>query len=454
MLCHDPNGSLLAVHSVVIDSNHRRKTYASQMMSDYIVAISREAQITNAAADTGCINKIILMAKSNLLGFYVQSGFCVTKTSDIVHGSELWYELELSLVPSLAAAPEDNNNNSNRNTLPKFWVVDSFAIDGKYGSGNPAAVVLLPNNFDTTTNTDPQKIEWMKIVACEFNLSETAFVWKNNDAAVGDSQKKNSYQIRYFSGTGIEVDLCGHATLAAAQVVFLQQGKMDKKFPSDDEITFATKFIELKAYRDNTRDGGSSNIIMDFPWREVDPIQEYSVEESIKEMLGESLNINEEEIILLGVGDNDAEDLFVHITPKAFRAMPTKKSDINFGRMMACPGYNRGIIICCQNDDATVKADFLSRFFGPKVGIDEDPVTGSAHCLLAPYFSRRVLMDKSTSTVRGMQASKRGGMLRCELLDECDKSNNAGNASASGDDRYVRIIGSALIASSGELHIQ
>ena len=109
MSCHDPDGSLLAIHSVVIDSNHRRKTYASQMMSDYIFAISREAQTTNATADTGCINKMILMAKSNLLGCYVQSGFCVTKTSDIVHGSELWYELELSLVPSLAAASEDNN---------------------------------------------------------------------------------------------------------------------------------------------------------------------------------------------------------------------------------------------------------------------------------------------------------------------------------------------------------
>lgn len=238
--------------------------------------------------------------------------------------------------------------------IPIFHV-DAFA-DSLF-TGNPAAVCPLR--------------EWLpdhllQAIAGENNLSETAFIVPAGDV----------YQIRWFSPT-VEVDLCGHATLAAAFVLFRQLGE------SRPEISLQSRKGALRVRRSNDL------ITLDFP---ALPIRPCVHEPRLPAILGKSPleTVASDDLLALFPSERD-----VHELSPDFRAM----GSLPF----------RGLIATAPAD--TPGVDFVSRFFAPACGIDEDPVTGSAHCELVPYWAER--LKKSEFTAR--QISKRGGTLLCRL---------------------------------------
>jgi predicted PhzF superfamily epimerase YddE/YHI9/predicted GNAT family acetyltransferase len=465
MATHDTSGPLLAIHSVVVSHKYRGHGIAMTMVKDYIAAIREMNNKKSAAAG---IDKLVLMAKSNLLGFYVQCGFIVQRVSDIVHGQDLWYHCELELKTEKQGYP--------------YWVVDSFAEQG--GNGNPAAVVLLPSDFDCEVQR-----EWMKIVANEFHLSETAFIWpsehavsveeeekdeKDKEASLGansDNEQENGGQqaggevvpfvIRYFTPNGTEVDLCGHATLASAAVLF-----QTRNMKNNATIMFTAKkdvlsvSLERKTcWRRPDADADTSTtpikLKMDFPKKNLCEIvtgdQDHScVIEMLKAAFG--VDFPAKDILYIGLDENGC-DVLVELSRDYF--LQIGYDNIHYAALMEWNGYSRGVILCCReeccnnnnNDEqqdqeeeadcsngAPVAAvDFRSRFFGPKAGIMEDFVTGSAHCTLGPYFGAKL----NKTTLIGKQTSKRGGLVTCILQEES----------------RVSIIGTAVTSMSGCLHI-
>ena len=236
----------------------------------------------------------------------------------------------------------------------KIYQVDAFT-DRVFG-GNPAAVCPLKKWLSD---------DLLQKIAMENNLAETAFYIRD----------ENQYQIRWFTPT-IEVDLCGHATLAAAYVLFHLEGH------TGDRIDFhSPKSGTLSV----TRVGDW--LTLDFP---ADPVEEVPMTEA----LIRGLSIRP---ILAFKGRTDyllvydSEDDVKNVIP-GFD--PISKLDA------------RGLIITAPG----TAVDFVSRFFAPQSGVDEDPVTGSAHTTLIPYWSQR--LDKNTLTAS--QLSKRGGYLKCE----------------------------------------
>jgi PhzF family phenazine biosynthesis protein len=243
---------------------------------------------------------------------------------------------------------------------PGLYIVDAFAH--KPFSGNPAAVCLLDRNYESN---------WMQAVAAEMNLSETAFLLPIAE---------DEWRLRWFSPL-TEVDLCGHATLAAAHVLWHESGQ------SGNELRFQTRSGLLGASREGVK------ISLDFP---VD--------------IPHRLPISEQIIDALGVEPRQVyrgrEDLMVLIecAEELYRLEP----DMNQLSQIDV----RGVIVTSNSDRA--EYDFLSRFFAPSVGIPEDPVTGSAHCILGPFWGDRL----GRSVVTGFQASKRGGAVEIELMND------------------------------------
>jgi PhzF family phenazine biosynthesis protein len=224
--------------------------------------------------------------------------------------------------------------------------------------GNPAAVCPLEAWLQT---------EQMQAIAAENNLSETAFFVPRAD----------HYELRWFTPK-IEIDLAGHPTLATAYVIFQYLR------PTLTKINFSTKSGMLTV----TRDG--SLLTMDFPARPGSPC-------AIPDDLVQGLGAAPQEVLL-------ARDyLVVYDSEEFVRTL--------------CPDFDRlskldclGIIVTAPGKDA----DFISRFFAPKAGILEDPVTGSAHCTLVPYWSEKL----HKKHLHALQVSERGGELFCENLGE------------------------------------
>ncbi len=254
-------------------------------------------------------------------------------------------------------------------TVP-IYQVDAFAE--RAFSGNPAAVCPLASWL-------PEDV--MRKIAAENNVSETAFFVKRAD---GD------YDLRWFTPE-VEVDLCGHATLASAFVLF---DRLDK---TRDKVRFWTKSGAL----DVTREGDA--LAMDLPARPPRACE-------APKLLGEALGGAPLEVVR-------ARDLVcVYECAEDVRTLrPDMRKiaalDSEFAVVVTAPGTGR---------DADV--DFVSRFFAPAKGVDEDPVTGSAHCTLVPFWSAR--LDKTHLKAR--QVSKRGGELVCTLVG--DRVRLAGKA--------------------------
>jgi predicted PhzF superfamily epimerase YddE/YHI9 len=250
-------------------------------------------------------------------------------------------------------------------TIPLFQV-DAFATEPF--TGNPAAVCLLD---------DEPSVEWMQLVAREMNLSETAFVRPHD----------GGFALRWFTPT-VEVALCGHATLAAAHVLF-------ETGCSVSPIAFSTKSGILTAER------RPEGIELDFP---AEPSAPAPAPEGLSTVLGaEPQNVERNRFDLLVELDSAARVRELCPDIRALGAIDA-----------------RGVMVTARSDDAAY--DFISRFFAPQSGVDEDPVTGSAHCCLAPYWTQRL----GRSTLVGYQASSRGGRVRVELRG--DRVRLGGNA--------------------------
>jgi len=516
MSVHSSTGPILAIHSIVVAEPFRRKGYASAMLDNYIKTV-RVMDLKHG------IQKIVLISKGHLLSFYVKNGFKVIKPSDIVHGVEPWYECELDL--GLDRRDADKGC--------QYWVVDSFAkypmsntgnIQSTRGSGNPAAVVLvtpsqlsspLPSTMNFNSNVSPidpilesesispfvtfdpnseENIEWMKVVAKEFNQSETAFIWEyippsttNTTSSVDgyaslDSQKLSStftptndgstlYEIRFYTRNGSRVELCGHATLAASSIIFQTMAAFGKK-RDEMQLTLRTQNgTILKAKPSNSTasviKGVSSGtkVSMEFPWKVLKDWSSEKERLSAIQMIGQVFfpnvdvsTVEQEHIIFVGIEDN-GDDLLVELNYRSFISLPRNVEDINTTPMTLWNGYNRGIIVCCRAETPSVdeeassstasmsissghiNIDFFSRFFAPKVGILEDSVTGSAHCLLGPYYGSQ--LDKRSVT--GLQMSERGGIVECNLRKSGDNSNTV--------KKTVVLSGTAITTMSGTLFL-
>jgi PhzF family phenazine biosynthesis protein len=250
--------------------------------------------------------------------------------------------------------------------IPIFQV-DAFT-DRPF-AGNPAAVCLLPGARDAG---------WMQGVAAEMNLSETAFLL----------QRDGRYDLRWFTPT-IEVDLCGHATLASAHVLW-ESGEL----LAGRDACFQTRSGLLVARQ------ASGWIEMDLP---ADPPHEIEPPAGLVGLLGCNP-------IWVGKG---RFDLFVEVdSEETVRAL---QPDLRALAALPYPGMPypyRGLVVTARPSSASY--DFVSRFFGPAAGIDEDPVTGSAHCSLGPYWRSRLGRDELV----GFQASARGGEVRVRPAGE------------------------------------
>jgi len=246
--------------------------------------------------------------------------------------------------------------------MQPITVVDAFA-DQPFG-GNPAAVCVLPG---------PAPESWMRLVAREMNLAETAFLHRTDDG----------FALRWFT-PAVEVDLCGHATLASAHVLW-QQAYLAR----GETARFHTRSGLLTAAPDGDR------IVLDFPARVA---AEIPAPESLLPALGIPAP--------RWIGKNVYDYLVVVGSEAEVRALSP-----DHGALARLPV--RGAIVTSLADPGR-PYDFVSRFFAPGAGVAEDPVTGSAHCALAPYWRPRLGRDAMV----GYQASARGGTVHTTVMGD------------------------------------
>ena len=243
--------------------------------------------------------------------------------------------------------------------------LDLFQVDAftdRPFAGNPAAVCLLDG---------PREAGWMQDVAREMNLSETAFLEPTGDG----------FGLRWFT-PAIEVELCGHATLASAHVLW-ETGTLDP--------AATARFHTLSGLLTARRDG--EWITLDFPAK---PVEEVRPPEGLAEAFGAEP---------LFVGRSKFDYLLELPSEEAVRS-----ADPDFRRLASLPV--RGVIITSRASSAPF--DFISRFFAPGSGVDEDPVTGSAHCTLGPYWAARLGKEDFLA----YQASARGGIVRVRVVGD------------------------------------
>jgi PhzF family phenazine biosynthesis protein len=241
-----------------------------------------------------------------------------------------------------------------------IYQVDAFT--SQPFRGNPAAVCLL---------AEPQPEEWMQSVAAEMNLSETAFLLP----------EKDGYQLRWFTPL-VEVDLCGHATLGSAHLLW-EIGKV----PQGSGIRFFTRSGLLTASQNEDW------IELNFPPAEVSVI-------AVPEGLIEALNVKP---VFVG---HDETDYLLELEDE--ETVRTLQPDFNLLKKV----QTRCVIVTSRASSS--EFDFVSRVFAPQTGINEDPVTGSAHCALTVYWHEKL----KKSTFNAYQASVRGGELRLRLEGE------------------------------------
>lgn len=257
----------------------------------------------------------------------------------------------------------------------EIFQVDAFT--SKPFGGNPAAVVPLESWLPDET---------MLAIAAENNLAETAFFVKNVDG----------YDLRWFTPT-VEMDLCGHATLATAFVIFTILGTAEKV------LKFQTKSGLLTVERQGDR------FVLDFPSRPPVPSETPAG-------LIEAIGKKPKEVL------RSRDYFLVYETEDDVRAI-----EPNFAELLKIKTH--AVIVTAKGDSS----DFVSRFFAPEVGVFEDPVTGSAHCNLIPYWAEKL----GKTELFAKQVSARGGELFCELAGE-----------------RVKIGGNATLYLKGEIYVQ
>ena len=243
---------------------------------------------------------------------------------------------------------------------PRIFTVDAFT--DKPFSGNPAGVCILSEERDES---------WMQSVAREMNLSETAFLSKNGEG----------YNLRWFTPK-VEVDLCGHATLASAHILF--EGGYLKR---GEQARFHTRSGLLTA---TSKEG---RIELDFPKQPVTPSSQPTG-------LVDSLGVRPKFVgknALYYIIEVDSEEIVRDMKPNYVRLASVPINGVAVTSKASTPGF-----------------DFVSRFFAPAFGIDEDPVTGSSHCGLGPFWEERLHKNELTA----YQASARGGVLHVRVTSD------------------------------------
>jgi PhzF family phenazine biosynthesis protein len=256
----------------------------------------------------------------------------------------------------------------------KIWQVDAFA--SKPMEGNPAAIVPLEQWLDAGL---------MQRIAAENNVAETAFFVKRSSNQGG----AGSYDLRWFAPSR-EVDLCGHATLASAWIIF---NKLD---PALDDVRFMTRSGELTVTR------GEGGNVMSLPSAQSEP---FTPPPGFAEALGRSLNgVAPKELHISAKGGAGARALIaVWDTPQQVKALDPG-ADLKDVAMQAGAGS-----VLATAAGGGNPYDMVSRFFAPYYGVPEDPVTGSAHCALTPFWARRL----NKKGLKARQVSARGGNLLC-----------------------------------------
>jgi PhzF family phenazine biosynthesis protein len=242
-------------------------------------------------------------------------------------------------------------------------IVQVDAFTDRPFAGNPAAVCILDA---------PREEPWMRDVAAEMNLSETAFLHRHGDG----------WSLRWFTPE-VEVDLCGHATLAAAHVLW-QEGRV----PPDADVRFYSRSGLLTAARQGNW------ITLDFPGK---PEQEAPAPDGLEQALG---------VRPVYTGRSHYDWLVEVESEEVVRAL---RPDLG----LLAEVDARGVIVTAKGSGGGAH-DFVSRFFAPRVGVPEDPVTGSAHCVLAPFWAGRLGRGELT----GYQASRRGGTVKVRVAGD------------------------------------
>ncbi|PKA64831.1 hypothetical protein AXF42_Ash016862 [Apostasia shenzhenica] len=284
----------------------------------------------------------------------------------------------------------------------RYAVVDAFT-DTPF-KGNPAAVCFLGEEEEADD-------EWMQAVAKEFNISETAFLIPSASSSGGSAAASlyPRFLLRWFTPVA-EVNLCGHATLASAHFLFTSGAVQGALVEFDTRSgTLTTKKVEkiqnlgsLKQYIKG--DEQKFSIELDFPIIEVRDCDSTDIP-SIPLTLNGLSTVNVQKTVT--TGDPIGSNILVELS--SGKDLANIKPD--FGELERCSG--RGFIMTALAPPGT-GFDFFTRFFCPKLGINEDPVCGSAHCALAPYWSRKLGKHK----LRAYQASPRGGILDLEVDGE------------------------------------
>ena len=241
-------------------------------------------------------------------------------------------------------------------------IIQVDAFTDRPFAGNPAAVCLLPAAAET---------EWMQDVAREMNLSETAFLVPQSDG----------FGLRWFT-PAVEIDLCGHATLASAHVLW-----EDGRLPASTQARFHTRSGLL------TADRSGDWIELDFPATRAEPAQAPAGLNAAIGITPRFVGRSRFDYLL----EVDGEEIVRGCKP-------------DFGALARVDA--RGVIVTSRA--AASSYDFVSRFFAPRAGVNEDPVTGSAHCALAPYWTAKL----GRPELVGYQASARGGTVRVRLRDD------------------------------------
>jgi len=247
----------------------------------------------------------------------------------------------------------------------RFFLVDAFS--DRAFKGNPAAVCLLDG---------PAAADWMQKVASEMNLSETAFL---------SPREPGGFDLRWFT-PAVEVALCGHATLASGHVLF-ETGRLAE----DAAATFHTRSGVLTARR------RAGRVEIDLP---ALPVETCTLPKAACEALG----LKADDLVAVGRTD-DIDDSQVLVEVRSAALVRELAPDFKTLRQVGAASW----IVTAKNDGAErhPEADFISRYFAPAVGIDEDPVTGAGHCSLVPYWGAKL----DQVEVLGYQASARGGLV-------------------------------------------
>ncbi|MHA1198519.1 MAG: PhzF family phenazine biosynthesis protein [Candidatus Heimdallarchaeaceae archaeon] len=277
------------------------------------------------------------------------------------------------------------------NEVIPLYQIDAFT-DQAF-KGNPAAICIISKEYNDNI---------LQKIAAEMNLSETAFVRVEDISSV---VKENIFPLRWFTPQ-VEVNLCGHATLATAAVMFYEIGI------ESDEVFFDTLSGRLSAKK---VEGG---IALNFPKNKPKQVQ-------APDELLDALGINKYVSAAYAEG---VTDLLIEVETE----MEVKYLKPDFSRMtrLSLDWDIRGVMVTAKG---TNEVDFVSRFFAPWVGINEDPVTGSAHTILTPYWSKKLHKNE----MKALQISERGGKLTVKLLET----------------ERVEIIGQTKLILKGELFL-